>query len=54
VSRSSATAAVQEKSRATGHLQIVPAHLADQAAPQGMARLVVDEVYSPAAVDARR
>jgi predicted NBD/HSP70 family sugar kinase len=39
--------------RATRHLQIVPAQLADQAALQGMARLVVEEVYSPAAVDAR-
>jgi predicted NBD/HSP70 family sugar kinase len=39
--------------RATRHLQIVPARLADQAALQGMARLVVEEVYSPAAVDAR-
>ncbi|GAB2667972.1 ROK family transcriptional regulator [Kribbella swartbergensis] len=39
--------------RATRHLKVVPAQLADQAALQGMARLVVDEVYSPAAVDAR-
>jgi predicted NBD/HSP70 family sugar kinase len=39
--------------RATRHLKVVPAQLADQAALQGVARLVVDQVYSPAAVDAR-
>jgi len=39
--------------RATRHLQVVPARLSNQAALQGMAHLVVDEVYSPAAVDAR-
>ena len=36
-----------------GELRVVPAQLSDQAALQGLARLVVDEVYSPAAVDAR-
>jgi hypothetical protein len=39
--------------RATRHLEVVTGRLADRAALQGMARLVVDEVYSPAAVDAR-
>jgi len=39
--------------RATRHLQVVRATLSHQAALQGMARLVVDEVYSPSAVDAR-
>jgi predicted NBD/HSP70 family sugar kinase len=39
--------------RATRHLEVVTGRLAERAALQGMARLVVDEVYSPAAVDAR-
>ncbi|GAA1574482.1 ROK family protein [Kribbella sancticallisti] len=39
--------------RATRHLDVVMGRLADRAALQGVGRLVVDEVYSPAAVDAR-
>jgi predicted NBD/HSP70 family sugar kinase len=39
--------------RATRHLEVVTGRLADRAALQGVARLVVDEVYSPAAIDAR-
>lgn len=39
--------------RATRHLEVVTGRLADHAALTGMARLVVDHVYSPAAVDAR-
>ncbi len=39
--------------RATRHLDVVTGRLADRAALQGVGRLVVDEVYSPASVDAR-
>ncbi|MDX6261735.1 MAG: hypothetical protein QOH84_3423 [Kribbellaceae bacterium] len=39
--------------RATRHLEVVTGRLADRAALQGIGRLVVDEVYAPAAVDAR-
>jgi predicted NBD/HSP70 family sugar kinase len=39
--------------RATRHLEVVTGRLADRAALQGVGRLVVDEVYSPASVDAR-
>jgi predicted NBD/HSP70 family sugar kinase len=39
--------------RATRHLEVVTGRLADRAALQGIGRLVVDEVYSPASVDAR-
>ncbi|MGC4943276.1 ROK family protein [Kribbella sp. DT2] len=39
--------------RATRHLTVATGQLADHAALDGMARLVVNEVYSPAAVDAR-
>ncbi|MEV6287633.1 ROK family protein [Kribbella sp. NPDC051770] len=39
--------------RATRHLTVATGQLADHAALDGMARLVVSEVYSPAAIDAR-
>jgi predicted NBD/HSP70 family sugar kinase len=39
--------------RATRHLEVVTGRLAERAALQGIGRLVVDEVYSPASVDAR-
>lgn len=39
--------------RATRHLSVVTGRLAEKAALRGVARLVVDQVYSPAAVDAR-
>ncbi|WP_433006709.1 ROK family protein [Kribbella sp. CA-294648] len=39
--------------RATRHLEVVTGRLADRAALRGIGRLVVDEVYSPASVDAR-